>query len=555
MKAADLTAGDAGKALISIAADATLDATGDVILGNAAKSAGTITVAGSGDLTVGGDLGVGVAGTGDLEVNAGSLQVTGSITIAAAKNSTGDVTFANATLSTGTLTVGEAGAGTFSANTTADVTATAVVLGGTTGGAGTFNLDGTGSQVQAGQLIIGDDGTGALQVTNSAAFQVSGFATMGQGDGLSPQGATIEANASLDVAGPLDVGEAGNAGVTIDTGGQWRRHGRARRRAGRERHGLRHRHRHAGLGVRLWHAAGGGQRRHRRTRSVRRRAGGRGHRPGHGRDRRQRGRGGRRHAHLQRAPRCGPIFSTSAAISAGGRRRHAGHRQRGHGSSSPARCWPVAPSPWPAARSDADPLTVEGMVTARTLGGTIADAGQIGATGGTLQLTGFLAAAGGTLTVGTDAELWLAGGASGAVVAMEGATRSRIGDLATSTVTVAGFARAHHSTRRRDRDRVELHGRRADAVGGAWRGHAGRAGRLRSLERPCRQHRERRRRDAGGGVLCAGTRILTPAGEVPVGTLRPGDLVTAPARIGRCAGLAPAAPWSRRATATARLPS
>jgi collagen type I/II/III/V/XI/XXIV/XXVII alpha len=217
-----LTIGNMGTGAITVGDSSTLATSGSLTLGLVHGGGnGMITVAGTGDLSVSGNMIVGSGGIGALDVNASSLDISGSLDIADGVASSGDVTLAQSTLSVGTITIGNSGAGTFSANQAAEVTATGIVVGAAKLGNGTFNLDGSGSEVQAGSMQVGNAGTGALQGTNHALLQVTGLATMGvTASAKLQETAAIESNASWTSGSELDIGEKATGIVTVDTGGQ-----------------------------------------------------------------------------------------------------------------------------------------------------------------------------------------------------------------------------------------------------------------------------------------------------------------------------------------------
>jgi hypothetical protein len=114
------------------------------------------------------------------------------------------------------VTIGNAGQANFAVNTQGGLTATSIMLGAVTGGNGAFALDGKGSTTQSGDITIGALGVAAVQVTNSAALTTSGSAI------LASQGGPVQQTATVDTgAGSLlNVGLAGSADLVVQGGGQ-----------------------------------------------------------------------------------------------------------------------------------------------------------------------------------------------------------------------------------------------------------------------------------------------------------------------------------------------
>jgi T5SS/PEP-CTERM-associated repeat protein len=134
------------------------------------------------------------------------------------------------------LTNGDNGVVNVVKNGTADavtLTARAATIGDAAGAAGTFNMTsnstGTanvfniiGSSAADTELIVGRAGTGTLNVTGGAHVNVNGAngnATLGQEAGSNGVVMVSGSGSSLTVTGKLQVGLAGSATLTLDSGG------------------------------------------------------------------------------------------------------------------------------------------------------------------------------------------------------------------------------------------------------------------------------------------------------------------------------------------------
>ena len=225
LQTSGLVVGDAGIGTATLGDQTDLSTSGDVIVGatqGLSGSKGTLTLMSGSNLSDGGNLIVGDAGTGTLAVNGGSLSLFGSSFIVGnATNGNGDVSIQTSTVAVlGTVTIGNAGQANVAVNTQGGLTATSIVLGAVTGGNGGLALDGKGSTTQSGDITIGAFGVGAVQVTNSAALTTSGTAILAGQGGPVQQAATVDTGASWQVGSLLDVGLAGSAELLVQGGGQ-----------------------------------------------------------------------------------------------------------------------------------------------------------------------------------------------------------------------------------------------------------------------------------------------------------------------------------------------
>lgn len=179
------------------------------------------------------------AGAGTVTVGAGGLLRTDSntsfsndigISIGDGAGSSGalNVTGAGAAVAdTGELEVGTAGLGTLNINSGGVVTANlvsggigpAIAVGVSALAAGSsVNVVGGGSSlITAGQMIVGDGGSGYLNVTNGATVTV-GSLDIGNAAGAVGNVMISDAHSSLIVNGSLSVGDLGTGGLSILNG-------------------------------------------------------------------------------------------------------------------------------------------------------------------------------------------------------------------------------------------------------------------------------------------------------------------------------------------------
>jgi T5SS/PEP-CTERM-associated repeat protein len=229
----DVTDGDEGDGTIDIEDGATVTIGGKLFVGTGEDSVSKLDIEGEGSsLTVKGDLILGQDGEADVTIgDGGDLTVDGNVN---AGNSTvdieGDPTI-NGDLNLGIGTPGglTGGAGlqttgvamwTLGGGTTLTVTGT-VDMGVAAGDMGTLTVTGANTQfIVRTDLIIGDAGTGTLNVQNGAAATITGAITIGaQATGIGTL--TINGNGSTVTAGAQDVtiGDAGTGTLNVQMGG------------------------------------------------------------------------------------------------------------------------------------------------------------------------------------------------------------------------------------------------------------------------------------------------------------------------------------------------
>jgi T5SS/PEP-CTERM-associated repeat protein len=221
-----------GVGTLTLDTGATITTSADATVGDKEGSQGTVTIgltAGA-EMMVGGNLTVGGGGSGTLQVNPGSTLTIqgGAFTIGDESTGNGVVTINGGTLSFGgKLVVGSSGTGILNMQEGAtndlggiSLNTPEVTLGEQTGGNGTLNVDGTGTDFQVGKLTVGESGQGALTVSNAAVLTASGAVSVG--DQLSGviSTVTIETVGMFAINNNLTVGGGAVATMDVRTGGQ-----------------------------------------------------------------------------------------------------------------------------------------------------------------------------------------------------------------------------------------------------------------------------------------------------------------------------------------------
>ena len=193
--------GAEGVGTLTIEAGAAMDDALDGTLGYAAGASGTAIVEGSGTKwTIGNVLTVGDDGVGQITVEAGGELSAGSALIG------------NYAASDGALTIDASGVATIGG---------AMVVGAKTGATGAVTVDGAGASLTVGDdLIIGDDGVGAMSVTEGGSVATSNLGEVGAGGGA----ATVKvdgAGSNWTISDELILGVVGAAtgpAMTISNG-------------------------------------------------------------------------------------------------------------------------------------------------------------------------------------------------------------------------------------------------------------------------------------------------------------------------------------------------
>ena len=220
----DLTVGNSGQGTLTLGNSAQIITTGDAILGSQSGSTGTATITDSGtEWQINGELKVGDNGNGTMAVdNGGLVSLAGNLAIA---DSGGNSTLTldgngSRLIASGTsVTIGGQGDGTLIVQNAADAifSGAGVSLGEKSGGTGTLTVQGSNTIMSVGSLTVGSQGTGTVNVRDSASLGTGTNISLGEqstGSGT----LTID-SASVTDAGTLSVGDYGTGKLTIQNGG------------------------------------------------------------------------------------------------------------------------------------------------------------------------------------------------------------------------------------------------------------------------------------------------------------------------------------------------
>src|SRR5271165_5704734 len=208
------------------------DATGSIATfaasGTEQGTTGTVTITGPAsrwDNT--GDLDVGNGGTGALTIqDGGSVSVGGLLDIGTQSGAVGTVTVADSASSialAGDLTVGDAGTGTLAlANGTSTAITGDTDIGAQQGGDGTVDLNPGAFLGGGGDLTVGYGGIGDLELSNASTATFGG--DLGEAAEGGSSGTITVDNSIFDVTGSATVGDGGSGtlsaidGSTFDVG-------------------------------------------------------------------------------------------------------------------------------------------------------------------------------------------------------------------------------------------------------------------------------------------------------------------------------------------------
>ena len=220
----DLTIGDSGQGTLTLSNNGEVITTGDAILGSQAGSTGTATITDAGtEWQINGELKVGDNGTGTMQVeNGGYVSLAGNLAIADSGGTStltldgnGSRLIVSGTSVTiggkgqGTLTVQNAGAAIFSG--------ASVSLGESSGSAGTLTVQDANTIMSTGSLTVGSQGTGTLNLLNTASLTTDNSFTLGE-DASGVGTATID-NSSMTDTSTLTVGGSGSGTLNIQNDG------------------------------------------------------------------------------------------------------------------------------------------------------------------------------------------------------------------------------------------------------------------------------------------------------------------------------------------------
>ena len=229
----DLTIGDSGVGVLDITTGGQVIVHQQMVVGDANGSRGTVTVTGSGsDLSIDGDLTVGLSGRGTLTVSDGATLSSAHTYFGRNTGSTGEVTLEGPDTfwtNADELRIGDKGAGVLIVRNGAGVANAAGHIGSSDSGSvaeGSVIVEGTGSSWSSdGDLWVGKVGPGTLQVLAGALVsndngEINGSAATASSAAVSGPDSMWTCSSSLKVAaqhqGRLDVLDG--AMVSSDSG-------------------------------------------------------------------------------------------------------------------------------------------------------------------------------------------------------------------------------------------------------------------------------------------------------------------------------------------------
>ena len=168
---------------------------GNVRIGNRSDSFGSAIMSGAAEWNTG-SIGVGISGSGELLLESGQLN-SSATTIAMAANSAGSVLISGAGSqwdNSGFLDVGSSGSGSLVIRSGATVSNASAGIGfNSSNGIGVATVAGFGTQwVNAGNLIIGTNGTGTLNIQAGALVRVDGQTSVGNNGVVNISGGRFE---------------------------------------------------------------------------------------------------------------------------------------------------------------------------------------------------------------------------------------------------------------------------------------------------------------------------------------------------------------------------
>lgn len=217
-----LIIGDTNKASLRIDGNGHLIVTDQFVVGNQSGSAGSLTINGSDsefdlvspnspDKSI-----IGNAGTGSVSVLAGAHYIGSDVTIGALSTGIGTINIAGASgFSASTLTVGDAGTGQITvAGGSHLTTGYAAYIGGQTSGFGSVVLAGVGTSWIGQNVIVANNGLGALTVQGGAALTLTGNLDLGEnGVNDGSHGAAVTADGAGSAISTAQL----NVGITADS--------------------------------------------------------------------------------------------------------------------------------------------------------------------------------------------------------------------------------------------------------------------------------------------------------------------------------------------------
>ena len=167
-------------AMVQSAGTVTMNSGTDIVLGYGAGSTGTYTLSGTGELVARQSLFVGFNGTGTFNHSAGkntiSFSTVGSFNVGtyAGSNGTYNLSGTGELVTLKSQYIGDQGTGTFTqtggSNRLTNAFLDDLYIGNSSGSVGTYNMSG-GEFYSAGNVNVGVNGTGTLNISGTANFQ------------------------------------------------------------------------------------------------------------------------------------------------------------------------------------------------------------------------------------------------------------------------------------------------------------------------------------------------------------------------------------------------
>ncbi len=220
-----LDIGYAGNGSLSVGGGASLSSTGQLNVGQLVGATGSVLVSGI-DSTLSlssSGASIGISGTGTLQVlSGGRLEHSGTGVFFIGSNSQGVGTVAvdglgSMLTSGGEISVGEAGRGTLNVTNGGDLVSNTATIGYLSTALGDASVSGTGSMWSVGNITIGRSGRGLLTISNGGSLQ-SGQGTIGSQATGSGE-VLVSGAGALWNAGTIMVGSLGSGMLTVADGG------------------------------------------------------------------------------------------------------------------------------------------------------------------------------------------------------------------------------------------------------------------------------------------------------------------------------------------------
>jgi T5SS/PEP-CTERM-associated repeat protein/autotransporter passenger strand-loop-strand repeat protein len=198
--------------------------TGSTHIGVGAGDIGVLTVTGAHTtMTSEMDFIVGDGGNGTLNVqNAATVNVGGALTLGAQPMGAGQLTVngngsvVNAGTADVTIGYDGTGAAAIQMGGLLDAQSVAVWIATEAGSIGALTVTNDQSELDAGTLVVGGEGTATATISDGGAFDVAGDATIGNGGNGAGTVTVADAQSSFDVGGDLTVGYDGVGDFVVD---------------------------------------------------------------------------------------------------------------------------------------------------------------------------------------------------------------------------------------------------------------------------------------------------------------------------------------------------